>query len=120
MGFAQKKFVGTCSVVRILPRTAARLCAQVVKPSGEVGKEITMGVFVRDIFLDQVRTKFTSAVDVCSSSPRTIADTLGIKLEIDRATVQHEVVNRQHAAIPCALLICDVQGLQQGVARMVT
>jgi hypothetical protein len=28
---------------------------QVLRPSGEVGKEITMGVFVRDIFLDQVR-----------------------------------------------------------------
>ena len=30
-------------------------CVQVIRPSGEVGKEITMGVFVRDIFLDQVR-----------------------------------------------------------------
>ena len=28
--------------------------AQVIRPSGEVGKEITIGVFVRDIFLDQV------------------------------------------------------------------
>ena len=31
------------------------LRVQVIRPSGEVGKEITMGVFVRDIFLDQVR-----------------------------------------------------------------
>ena len=33
---------------------AVQSYVQVIRPSGEVGKDITMGVFVRDIFLDQV------------------------------------------------------------------